>query len=117
MRDANPRLTPEQARHLTVHGAYRDEDGTYPWKFDNYVRAASPYLFNMRDAQRAVEPDHLPDAAGARHRVVGIRPAKRTAAPRPFTSYRLVNIERAGHWVHHDQLEEFLQVTREFLAE
>src|SRR5207253_718398 len=49
MRDANPNLTPEQARHLTIHGSYRDEDGTYLWKFDNYVRAASPYLFNMQD--------------------------------------------------------------------
>ena len=51
MQDANPRLTAEQARHLTVHGSYRDEDGTYLWKFDNYVRATSPYLFNMKDAR------------------------------------------------------------------
>src|SRR5207248_1249438 len=41
MRDANPNLTPAQAHHLTIHGSYRDEDGTYLWKFDNYVRAAS----------------------------------------------------------------------------
>ncbi len=51
MREANPHLTPAQAHHLTLHGCYRDEDGTFLWKFDNYVRAASPYLFNMRDAR------------------------------------------------------------------
>ena len=51
MREANPRLDPEQARHLAVHGSYRDEDGTYLWKFDNYVRAASPYLAQFREAQ------------------------------------------------------------------
>jgi pimeloyl-ACP methyl ester carboxylesterase len=33
-----------------------------------------------------------------------------------FKDYRLVNIERAGHWVHHDQLDVFLKHVREFLA-
>ena len=31
MRDANPHLTPEQARHLTIHGTNQNEDGTYTW--------------------------------------------------------------------------------------
>jgi pimeloyl-ACP methyl ester carboxylesterase len=30
---------------------------------------------------------------------------------------RLVKVEKAGHWVHHDQLEIFLQETKRFLAE
>ena len=38
MLEENPFLSPEQARHLTVHGVARNEDGTYGWKFDNYVR-------------------------------------------------------------------------------
>jgi len=42
MQEANPHLTPEQARHLTVHGANQNEDGTYSWKFDNYIRADLP---------------------------------------------------------------------------
>ena len=25
----------------------QNEDGTYSWKFDNYVRATSPYYFNV----------------------------------------------------------------------
>ena len=28
----------------------------------------------------------------------------------------VANIEKAGHWVHHDQLDEFLSVVRAFLA-
>ena len=39
MQDENPHLSPEHARHLTVHGVSQNEDGTYSWKFDNYVRA------------------------------------------------------------------------------
>src|SRR5207249_3441689 len=51
MREANPHLTEEQARHLTVSGVIRHEDGTYAWKFDNFVRAVSPYLFNVDEAR------------------------------------------------------------------
>jgi pimeloyl-ACP methyl ester carboxylesterase len=34
-----------------------------------------------------------------------------------FHDYRAVTIENAGHWVHHDQLEDFLDVVREFLID
>ena len=34
-----------------------------------------------------------------------------------FQNARSINIDRAGHWVHHDQLDEFLRVVREFLDE
>ncbi len=43
MQEANGHLSPEQARHLTQHGVNQNEDGTYSWKFDNYVRAEPPY--------------------------------------------------------------------------
>ena len=32
-------------------------------------------------------------------------------------NYRLVKVPRAGHWVHHDQLEIFLTETKKFLLE
>jgi pimeloyl-ACP methyl ester carboxylesterase len=28
----------------------------------------------------------------------------------------VVTIEKAGHWVHHDRLQEFLALSRAFLA-
>ena len=61
----------EQARHLTIHGVRRNENGTYSWKFDNYTRAHSPYLFNLKDATEIWCADPLPHAAGSRRRVVG----------------------------------------------
>jgi pimeloyl-ACP methyl ester carboxylesterase len=114
MREANPRLTAEQARHLTVNGVIRHEDGSYSWKFDNFVRAVSPYLFNLDDAReiwshvvcpvllvRGSEswaPD--PDADGRR---------------RAFRAATTLTVEGAGHWVHHDELAAFLRGVREFL--
>ena len=116
MREANPHLTPEQARHLTVHGSYRDEDGTYLWKFDNYVRAASPYLFNMQEARHFWNQITCP--------VLLIRGTESWASDpevdgraTSFCNYTAVNIEKAGHWVHHDQLDAFLNVVRPFLQD
>ncbi len=37
MKEENSFLTDAQARHLTVHGASRNEDGTWSWKFDPYL--------------------------------------------------------------------------------
>jgi len=28
----------------------------------------------------------------------------------------VVGIDRAGHWLHHDRLDEFLRVVRDFLG-
>jgi pimeloyl-ACP methyl ester carboxylesterase len=115
MREANPHLTPEQARHLTVHGSYRDEDGTHLWKFDNYVRAVSPYLFNMQEAREIWQHITCP--------VLLVRGTESWASDpeedgraTAFRNYKAVNIEKAGHWVHHDQLDVFLQAVRDFLA-
>lgn len=115
MQDANPRLSPDQAHHLTVHGMYRNEDGTYGWKFDNYVRAASPYLFNMPEAQEIWRQITCPTLLirGTESWASDPEQDGRAAA---FRNYRAVNIAGAGHWVHHDRLEEFLRVVREFLA-
>jgi len=38
MKEENAHLDDAQARHLTLHGAVQNEDGTYSWKFDNFVR-------------------------------------------------------------------------------
>lgn len=116
MRDANPRLSAAMAEHLTVHGTYRNEDGTYTWKFDNYVRASSPYDFNMDDARRIWERIRCPTLLirGTDSRATDPRRDGRASR---FRQCKAVDIVHAGHWVHHDQLDRFLQVVREFLDE
>jgi pimeloyl-ACP methyl ester carboxylesterase len=34
-----------------------------------------------------------------------------------FKNARVLAVEKAGHWMHHDQLEMLLQEARRFLAE
>jgi pimeloyl-ACP methyl ester carboxylesterase len=115
MQEANPRLTPAQARHLTIHGSYRDEDGTYLWKFDNYVRASSPYLFNMVDAFDIWTQITCPVLLLRGTESWASDPEKDGRAE-AFKDYTFFNIENAGHWVHHDQLAIFLKLVREFLG-
>src|SRR5262249_57208678 len=50
MKEANPHLSDEVARHLTRHGTNWDANGCMMWKFDNYVRAFSPYGNSIAEA-------------------------------------------------------------------
>jgi pimeloyl-ACP methyl ester carboxylesterase len=116
MREENPHLTPEMARHLTVHGSRRSEDGTYSWKFDNFIRIHSPYEFNIEDARVIWNQIRCP--------VLLIRGAESWATDpdadgraSAFHDYRSVVIQGAGHWVHHDQLDRFLDLVRGFLLD
>jgi pimeloyl-ACP methyl ester carboxylesterase len=115
MCEANPRLTARMAAHLTLHGTKRLEDGTYTWKFDNYVRASSPYDFNMDDAralwQRITCPTLLIRGADSR-----ATDPERDGRGSAFRHRQVVTIDNAAHWVHHDQLEAFLHVVGAFLA-
>ena len=116
MQDANPRLSAEQARHLTIHGANQNEDGSYTWKFDNYARDSSRYPASpaVIDAlwERITCPTLL--ISGAESWAGDPMRDERGAH---FGNARSVCIERAGHWVHHDRLDAFLPLVREFLAE
>ncbi|MGH7960405.1 MAG: alpha/beta fold hydrolase [Candidatus Binatia bacterium] len=115
MREANPRLSPEQAYHLTVYGTNRNEDGTYVWKFDNYVRVLSPYLFNLADAQQIWSRITCPTLLIRGGDSWAPDPEKEPRG-KAFRNATIATIPNAGHWVHHDQLEDFLRVVREFLG-
>ncbi len=115
MKEANPHLTEEMAWHLTVHGVRQNADGTYSWKFDNYVRQRSPYGFNLADAQDIWAQIQAPVllVKGSESWAADPRQGGRVTV---IPDYRVVVIEGAGHWVHHDQLRRFLEVVREFLG-
>ena len=116
MREENPHLTEEMAHHLTVHGSRKNDDGTLSWKFDNYVRLHSPYEFNMAEAREIWNQIRCP--------VLLIRGSESWASDpeadgkaSAFHQYRTELIKDAGHWVHHDQLDMFMEIVNDFLAE
>ena len=116
MQEENPHLTADQARHLTIHGADQNEDGTYSWKFDNYVRGWPPYGLAQEDIHllwgRITCPTLL--VRGTESWASDPTEDGRLAHFRNARA-RAVNVEGAGHWVHHDRLAEFMRLVREFL--
>lgn len=115
MLDVNAFLTPEMARHLTVHGANTNEDGTFTWKFDNYVRIRSPYEFNLDDAMVIWSQISAPTQLIKGAESWAVDPEK-TGRADVIRDHESVIIEKAGHWVHHDQFEVFMQHVERFLA-
>jgi pimeloyl-ACP methyl ester carboxylesterase len=116
MLEANSFLSREQARHLTVHGVARNEDGTYRWKFDNGVRSHMPQRGSLEDQRETWSRITCPTLL--------VRGAQSWASDpvadgriEAFPNARRIDIDSAGHWVHHDQLDRFLEEVRRFLAE
>jgi pimeloyl-ACP methyl ester carboxylesterase len=116
MQEENEFLSPEQARHLTVHGVARNEDGTFSWKFDPYVRSFAPVRFRGADVRSLWERITCPTLLVRGEESWASDPV-RDGRIEPFKNAQLLNVPRAGHWVHHDQLELFLREVRKFLAE
>ncbi|PWR20561.1 alpha/beta fold hydrolase [Zavarzinia compransoris] len=116
MKAANARLTDEQARHLTIHAASQNEDGTYSWKYDPYVRVVSPTW-------------HTPEELGALWSritcpVLLLRGTESWAADpvadgktRYFRDVRVEALDHAGHWVHHDRLDEVAGMADRFFSQ
>ena len=116
MQEANPYLSPDTARHLTLLGSNWNPDGSLTWKFDNYVRAFSPYAFNMEDAQEIWRQISCPVLL---FRGIDSWMDDPSADGRlgAFAKHRLVSVPAAGHWVHHDRPDLFIEETRKFLLE
>jgi pimeloyl-ACP methyl ester carboxylesterase len=115
MREANQHLSPAQARHLTQHGINQNEDGTYSWKFDHYVRVWPPYDMTREEIAELWGRITCPALLVYGKESWATDPAEdgRLAY---FQNARVLAVEGAGHWVHHDRLALFLSEVRTFLA-
>ena len=114
MQQSNPHLSEERARHLTIHGSNRNEDGSYTWKFDNYTHSRFPYSLDYADMCALWEnidcPTLLLNAKqGFQHRTGQDDTLKH------FRHGQVVDIDDAGHWLHHDQFETYISIVRDFL--
>jgi pimeloyl-ACP methyl ester carboxylesterase len=114
MLEENSFLSEDQAHHLTIHGVARNEDGSYVWKFDNYTRAFSPARFTDE------EQIEMRGRVGCPLLLVNGTESwasnpERDGRAAVFPNARVVAIEGAGHWAHHDRFDEFVRIVRDFL--
>lgn len=114
MREAHPRLTDEQARHLTKHGVKQLVDGTWFWKSDINMMLRTPYRLSFED-----------HASIWKHIECPVMLVRGTASGRPdpagnnwishFRNAVIHDVEGADHWVQHDEPDALLATSREFL--
>ncbi len=114
MQEANRRLSPEQARHLTQHAVNQNEDGTYSWKFDPYVRIWPPYDMTREEIAALWSHIACPTLLVWGKESWATDPAADGRAGY-FQDARVLAVERAGHWVHHDRLDVLLPELHRFL--
>jgi pimeloyl-ACP methyl ester carboxylesterase len=114
MQEENSFLSEEQARHLTVHGVARNEDGTFSWKFDNYTRAFYPQRWDTGERKELWARIDCPTLLVRGSESWASDPVADGRVD-AFSDATVATVEGAGHWVHHDRLDEFLRLTREFL--
>jgi len=114
MKEANHHLSDEQARHLTVHGVSQNEDGTYSWKFDPYMRVFPPFDLAQSDQESLWAAIACPTLLMYGADSWASNPEKDGRA-KHFKHARIVTFENAGHWLHHDQFGKFVAELKAFL--
>jgi pimeloyl-ACP methyl ester carboxylesterase len=114
MQEENKHLSPEQARHLTQQGVNQNEDGSYSWKFDNRVRARDAADLSQAEIQSLWAAITCPTLLVYGKESWASNPLEDGRAAH-FKTARVELMEGAGHWVHHDRLDEFMAILREFL--
>ncbi|MBS0244592.1 MAG: alpha/beta hydrolase [Proteobacteria bacterium] len=114
MQEQNKHLSAEQARHLTEHGIAQNEDGTFTWKFDNFVRVWLPYDMPQADIE-ALWANTTSPALMVYGKESWASDPRTDGRARHFKQAQFVQIAGAGHWVHHDKLETFMALVEPFL--
>jgi len=117
MAEENPHLSPAQALHLTIYGAHQNEDGTWSWKFDNYARFGDGVGGLTTDEQHHLWSQITCPVLLVRGEESWASDPVVDGRIQHFQNARLVNFAGAGHWVHHDKLDQFLAETDAFLTE
>ena len=114
MKEANGYLNDEQARHLTIHGISQNEDGTWSWKFDNYFRTRPPYDMAQADVESLWSAITCPTLLLYGADSWASNPAD-DGRLEHFNTATVKVYQNAGHWLHHDQFEQFVGDLKSFL--
>lgn len=114
MKEENSFLSDEQARHLTVHGASRNEDGTWSWKFDNYLNVWSVLDIPTPDVVALWQAITCPVLMFYGTKSFFSNP-EADGRMEYFRDARLITYDDAGHWLHHDRLADFVRDVKAFL--
>lgn len=110
----NSYLTAEQARHLSIHGISRNEDGSWSWKFDNHLNIWPNFDLNEKELHQLWGAITCPTLLLYGEKSWASNPEK-DGRLQHFKAAKVIEFENAGHWLHHDQFERFIITLDQFL--
>ena len=116
----NPRLTEDNAQFLARHWAVEKAGGGVRLLSDPRHKAANPYLFRIDEhlaCWRHVTAPVLLVSGKRSHIVAWLKDHPEELAQRKaaFTDFREVELDDAGHMMHHDQPRRLAEVIEAFL--
>lgn len=114
MKAENTYLSDEQAKHLTIHGTSQNEDGSYSWKFDNYLHVWWPEDMPTEEFYTLWENITCPTLLLYGKDSWASSPAG-DGRLQYFSNATLKEYENAAHWLHHDQFDRFIADLKAFL--
>ena len=114
MKTENAYLSNEQAKHLTIHGSSQNEDGSFSWKFDNYLNVASPIDLPIEEFYGLWQRISCPTLLLYGKDSWASSPAE-DGRMQYFQNATLKEYEKAAHWLHHDQFERFIEDLNAFI--
>lgn len=118
MKEANNFLSDDQAEHLTRHGVIQNEDGSFSWKFDPYLHNWPPPDLSWQQMQEIWREIACPLMLCYGEDSWATNPAgDERISFLAGTDPVVKTYSDAGHWLHHDQLQDFLADLRLFLSE
>ncbi|MFY9691476.1 MAG: alpha/beta hydrolase, partial [Candidatus Acidiferrales bacterium] len=91
-----------------------EPDGSLVWKFDNFARLFAPYGHRIDDSVELFGQIACPILL-----FWGLESFLAVPENDPrrkvIRNCRMVRVEKAGHWLHHDQLDLFFRESAAFL--
>lgn len=115
MHGENSHLSAQQARHLTLHGVARNEDGSYSWKFDPWLHVWPALDMPEAEVKALWAAITCPVLLFYGADSWASSPAEDGRLAH-FRDARLLTYDKAGHWLHHDQFERFIGDLKDFIA-
>ncbi len=115
MKAAFEHLPDDLIRHLTETGVKENGDGTVSWAYDPAGLGRSPSDISHQDFVQLWRQITCPTWLVYGANSWASNPAE-DGRVEPFQNATVSEIENAGHWLHHDQFDAFMQQLNAFLG-
>ncbi len=115
MASAYPNLSDERVRHLSLHGARHYSQG-WRWKYDLMMAFVHPVWMTSPDDYGKLFAAITAPTLLMRGADSWASDPREDGRIKPFQRAEFITLPKAGHWLHHDQFDLFLEAVTKFVG-